>query len=254
MHPIAVGIWLGLMLHLGGLDAAEDSGRVWREDFDSIDAWQPLTFPKIDRHSRYSITNLEERLVLKAEANASASGLVHRETFNPYETPVLRFRWRAENVLGKGDATRKEGDDYPLRVYVLFTYDLGKASFGMRTKYAVAKRLHGEYPPHASLNYIWANRKHERRILPSPYTDRSQMIVLRTGPDETGTWVEEEVNILDDYRAAFGDDPPREARLAIMSDADNTGGKAVGYLDWIELRLRTLKTQSNKAVERPIDE
>ncbi len=22
---------------------------VWREDFDSLDAWEPLTFPKIDR-------------------------------------------------------------------------------------------------------------------------------------------------------------------------------------------------------------
>lgn len=179
LRQIAVGIWLGLLLHLGGLDAAEDSGRVWREDFDSIDAWHPLTFLKIGKHTRYSIQALEGESVLKAEADASASGLVHTKAFDPFVTPVLRWRWRVENFLKQGDATRKDGDDYPFRVYILFDYDPERASLGMRTKYAVARRLYGEYPPHASLNYIWANQKHARRSLPSPYTDRSQMTVLR---------------------------------------------------------------------------
>jgi len=183
------------------------------------------------------VTNLAGRTILKAVADASASGLVYTNAFNPYETPVLRWRWRVENVLTNGNATRKDGDDYPLRVYVLFDYDPSLASFGMRAKYAIARRVHGEYPPHASLNYIWANREHGRRILPSPYTDRSQMVILRAGPTQAAQWVEEEVNILDDYRAAFGEEPPRAARLAIMSDADNTGGNAVGFLDWIVLAI-----------------
>lgn len=205
-----------------------------REEFDSLEAWKPLTFPNIGNHSQYSIQTLENRSVLKAEANASASALVMSEPFNPYETPVLRWRWRVENVLKKGDATRKEGDDYPLRVYVLFTYDPEKASFGMRAKYTLAKTLYGETPPHAALNYIWANRTHQKRILPSPYTDRSQLVVLRAGDAQAGQWVEEEVNILADYRAAFGEDPPKEARLAVMSDADNTGESAVGFLDYVD--------------------
>ncbi len=205
-----------------------------REEFESLDAWKPLTFPKIGKHSRYSVQTLENRSVLKAQADASASGLIRNDPFNPYETPVLRWRWRVENVLKDGDVTRKDGDDYPLRVYVLFTYDPEKSSFGMRAKYAVAKALYGETPPHAALNYIWANRAHRKRILPSPYTDRSQLVVLRAGDAQAGQWVEEEVNILKDYRAAFGEDPPKKARLAIMSDADNTGESAVGFLDYIE--------------------
>ena len=206
-----------------------------REEFDTLEAWKPLTFPKIGKQTLYSIQTLENRSVLKAEAVASASGLIMNEPFNPYETPLLRWRWRVENVLQKGDATRKDGDDYPLRVYVLFTYDPEKASFGMRAKYGLAKTLYGETPPHASLNYIWANRPYPKRILSSPYTDRSQLIVLRAGEAEIGQWREEEVNILDDYRAAFGEDPPREARLAVMSDADNTGGSATAFLDFIEI-------------------
>lgn len=215
--------------------AAGLAGAQQREEFDTLEAWKPLTFPKIGKQTQYSVQTLENRSVLKAEADASASGLIMNEPFNPYETPVLRWRWRVENVFQKGDATRKDGDDYPLRVYVLFTYDPEKASFGMRAKYGLAKALYGETPPHASLNYIWANRTHRVRILPSPYTGRSQMVVLRAGNAETGQWIEEEVNILEDYRAAFGEDPPREARLAVMSDADNTGESAIGFLDYIEL-------------------
>lgn len=210
-------------------------GEAFRDDFANQDAWKPLTFPKIERDSRYSIITNDGNSVLKAEADDSASGLVSKEPFDPYQNPILRWRWRVENVLKKGNAERKDGDDYPLRVYVLFEYDPERASFGMRMKYALAKRFHGEYPPHAALNYIWANRRHKQRILPSPYTERSQLVILRAGRADTGEWLEEEVNILRDYRAAFDEDPPRTARLAIMSDADNSGEKALGFVDFIEL-------------------
>lgn len=234
-HGRVLAISLALLAFLMGANAAPPA---FREDFKTLEAWEPLTFPKIPAHTHYSIASIDGQSVLKAEANASASGLVMNHPFNPYETPILRWRWRVDNVLANGNATRKDGDDYPLRVYVLFAYDPARASFGRRAKYALARRLYGEYPPHASLNYIWGNRPHESRILPSPYTDHSQLVVLRSGASETGKWVEESVDILDDYRAAFGADPPREARLAIMSDADNTGGRTAGCLDWIELGER----------------
>ncbi len=206
-----------------------------REEFATLDNWEPLTFPKVEEHTKYSIIEIEGGTAVKGEANASASGLVHKETFNPYETPVLRFRWRADNVLEKGDARRKSGDDYPIRVYVFFPYDPDAVGWRMRAQYGIARRIFGEYPPHSALNYIWANRKHDKRILESPYTSRSQMVILQAGKERLGEWIEEEVNILDDYRKAFGEDPPKKGRLAIMSDADDTGEKAVGYIDWIEL-------------------
>jgi len=219
------------------LSVSVSVGQEMRESFDSLAAWEPLTFPKIEKQSQYQVVEMDGDRVLKANADASASGLVRKESFNPYDTPILRFRWRAENVLEKGNAMRKDGDDYPIRIYVFFPYDPDQADWRMRAKYGLAKRIFGEYPPHSGLNYIWANRRHEKRILESPYTDRSRMIILQAGKDRLGAWIKEEVNILEDYREAFGEDsPPQEAQLAIMSDADNTGGKAVAYVDWIELR------------------
>jgi hypothetical protein len=117
----------------------------------------------------------------------------------------------------------------------MFKYDPDTASFSEKMKYGLAKMVYGEYPPQSSLNYIWANRNHARRIYPSPYTDKAQLVILRAGQDETGIWLEEEVNILDDYQEAFGSKPPAYASIAIMNDADNTGEASVSHMDFIQV-------------------
>ena len=40
---------------------------------------------------------------------------------------------------------------------------------------------------------------------------------------------------LEDYRRAFGEDPPAEASLAIMNDSDDTGQSAVSFVEFIEV-------------------
>jgi hypothetical protein len=60
-------------------------------------------------------------------------------------------------------------------------------------------------------------------------------IITENGRSAIGMWVEETVNILDDYRAAFGKEPPPTAGIAIMNDSDNTGEMAVSYVDYIEV-------------------
>ncbi len=117
----------------------------------------------------------------------------------------------------------------------MFTYNPDDASFGQRLKYGAAKAIYGEYPPDSGLNYIWANRPHELDILTSTYTDRAKLVVLEAGTQRVGEWVEEQRDILSDYRRAFGSDPPRKARLAVMNDSDNTGERSVSYLDYIEV-------------------
>ncbi|MRR15964.1 MAG: DUF3047 domain-containing protein [Deltaproteobacteria bacterium] len=214
---------------------AQTTGQGWREDFQTLANWKPLTFPKIPRHSTYSIEREGEKNILVARADRSASGLVCKRSFDIYKTPIIQWRWKISNTYRAGDEKRKSGDDYPLRIYVVFKYDPDKASALERARYKTLKLIYGEYPPHSSLCYIWANRKYPERILPNPYTSRTQMILLQKGSDRAGLWMEERVNALDDYRKAFGTDPPREASIAVMSDADNTGEKATGYLEYIEV-------------------
>ncbi|MGZ6221002.1 MAG: DUF3047 domain-containing protein, partial [Syntrophales bacterium] len=172
---------------------------------------------------------------LKTESHSSASAIVYRRTFNASEYPRMRWRWKVDNVYKKGDIREKSGDDYPIRIYVTFQYDPERASVGERLEYGIAKALYGKYPPDSTLNYVWTGQNIAERIITSPYTDRAKIIILENGKSAIGTWVEETVNILDDYRAAFGKDPPQTAGIAIMNDSDNTGEMAVSYIDYIEV-------------------
>jgi len=61
------------------------------------------------------------------------------------------------------------------------------------------------------------------------------MILLQHGEENTGKWIEQEVDVLEDYRKAFGEDPPSAARLAVMNDSDNTKESSVSYVDYIEV-------------------
>jgi hypothetical protein len=223
-----------LLLLLPALAAAQ-SAVLLREEFQDLTQWRPLTFPKIKEHSEYTIEHQGRESVLRAESRASASAIVYRKPFNVYDYPMLRWKWKVMSVYEKGNARTKEGDDYPLRIYVLFEYNPDKAGFYDAIKYGLAKTLYGEYPPHSALNYIWANRDDETGIITNTYASNARMIVLQKGKKNLGRWIVEERNILDDYRKAFGTDPPAMATLGIMNDSDNTKESSVSYVGFIEV-------------------
>jgi len=172
---------------------------------------------------------------LKAESRASASALVYRRTFNIYENPRIRWRWKVTQLSDRGNPREKTGDDYPVRIYVMFQYDPDKATLGDRLIYGATKAIYGKYPPHSTLNYVWTGHEVPERIITNPYTDKAKMIILEKGRSKVGTWVEETVNILEDYRKAFGKEPPATAGIAVMNDSDNTGENAVSYIEYIEV-------------------
>lgn len=55
------------------------------------------------------------------------------------------------------------------------------------------------------------------------------MMAVESGPAQVGQWVVVRRNVLDDYRRAFGQEPPKAGAIALMTDTDNTGEKAVAY-------------------------
>jgi hypothetical protein len=214
---------------------AQDRHIFLREDFNGLEDWRPLYFPKIKGHTRYSIQKEKDGSYLKAESNSSPSAVVNKNEFSVYEYPNIRWRWKISNTYKKGNAEKKSGDDYPIRIYIIFKYDPETASFGKGIKYGLAKKIYGEYPPDSSLNYIWANRHHNESFITSPYTNEQEMIVLQTGEKNAGKWRQEDVNVLEDYRKSFGKDPPSTASLAVMNDSDDTKESSVSYVDYIEV-------------------
>ena len=200
------------------------------------DSWKPLTFPKIDRHTIYTVTKEEEVTSIKAVSQASASGLTRQITVDLKEYPILSWRWKVSNVLHKGDVTKKQGDDYPARVYITFAYDPRRVGFIERAKFETYKLIYGHYPPLKALNYIWESKAPKGTIVSSPYTNRSKMIVVESGTEFINQWVDEQRNLFEDYKQAFGDEPPPVSGVAIMTDTDNTGESAVAYYGNIVLK------------------
>jgi hypothetical protein len=195
--------------------------------------WEPLTFSKISRHTRYALVRESDSLVLRAESSASASGLVRTIDVDPKTHPRIRWRWKVENVLEGGDVTRKEGDDYPARLYLLFEPDPSSLGFRRRLLYQAARLVYGALPTQ-SLTYIWASHARRGEVYANPYVDQVKMIVLQSGTERVGEWIEEERSIVNDYRRAFEDDPPRIRGVGIMTDTDNTGEAAVAYYGQIQ--------------------
>ena len=208
---------------------------LFREGFTELSAWKEVFFPKISKHTFYGTEKTGSMSSLVARSDASASLLVYKKSFDVYEYPNMRWRWKISNIYRNADPTEKSGDDYPIRIYIAFEYDPQKAGPVDRAVFGAARIIYGEYPPSGSLNYVWSSKALSERSLASPYTDRNRMIFLEKGGSRVGQWVDEEVNIVKDYEETFGKKPPRRATIGIMNDSDNTGEKATSYVEFIEV-------------------
>ena len=177
-----------------------------------LTGWTPKIFKG---ETVYRLVENDGRTVLKAESRGAASGLFKEVRLDPRSAPVLRWSWKIERTLSKGDERTKAGDDYAARVYVVFPSVLF-----WRTR---------------AVNYIWANRLPAGESLPNAYTSNAVMVAVESGNDKAGTWVREERNIYEDYRALFGKEPPDLGAVAIMTDTDNTGEEATAWYGDITL-------------------
>ncbi len=199
---------LAIML-LSGLSstaAADDILEFGSFATSGLDGWKIKSF---EGQTEYSLVTEGSTQVLRAESNAAASGLVYEKEYDPFEYPVLTWRWKVDNIIAKGDGRTKAGDDYAARVYVVFP--------------------HWFFPKTRTINYIWANRLEAETITPNAYTGNAMMIAVESGADKVGQWVTVKRNIVEDYRKAFGEDPPKVGAIAIMTDTDNTGESATAW-------------------------
>jgi hypothetical protein len=205
------------------------------------EGWKPLTFPKIKRHTIYKIVKEEGITSVKAMSEGSASGLTREIKVNIREYPILSWQWKVTNVLKNGDVTKKDGDDYPARIYITFEYDASKVGFFEKAKFEAYKLIYGQYPPIGAINYIWESKAPKGTIIPNPFTDRVKMIVVESGSPLLNQWINEQRNLYEDYKKAFGEEPPLVSGVAIMTDTDNTGEKATAYFGDIVFRKAAMR-------------
>ena len=137
------------------------------------------------------------------------------------------WTWRVREGVTATDLTVKSGDDRNLAVYFVFVDpDRAEALAG-----GSARRILREQSARA-LIYVWGGHHNRGEILPSPYSSQLRAKILR----ESGAGGHKEiVDLVSDYRAAFGSPPGALVGIAVSADSDDTKGKIVASISNLNL-------------------
>jgi len=146
---------------------------------------------------------------------------------------------RRDGGLDKADLATKAGDDFAARVYVFFDVPMESLSWGQRLKLRIARLVYGNEVPAAGICYVWDNRHPQGTSGWNPYTDRVRTVVVESGNERAGRWVEETRDVEADFHAAFGAKvTPRITGIAAGNDTDQTGEEASAWFGDFRLEAR----------------
>ena len=206
-------------------------------------AWRPITFPSIERHTRFEAVDASETRsgrAWKARADCSASGMaVDVGPIDLVRDPqILSWRWRRRQLPApvrtvEADERERAGDDFAARVYVMFELDPRRLGAWLRLRHSIASRVLGRKLPGHLLNYVWARRLPSGSDWPSPHDTPGHLIALRSGGD--AGWLEERVDLRVDHERHFGTARTPLVAIGIMSDTDDHCSRAEAW--FADLRL-----------------
>lgn len=206
LRGLRIGTFLATVLILSlAIPAGAEEVKVGNFSAGDLDGWSPRSFGGV---TEYSLVRLGERTVLKADSRGTASGLVKTVNLDPRVHRYLSWSWRVEGAVEDGDCRTEKGDDAAARLLVIFR----------RTGNQVRV-----------LNYLWANVLPPGTVLPHSGLKGVVMVAVRSGQAQAGRWLTEKRDLAADFKAAFGGEPPLIDALALMTDTDNTGGRATAY-------------------------
>ncbi len=203
-------------LHLGKFSASDLTG------------WKEQTIGLLKPKTTYNLSKDNDRTVLVAHSKNSASGRIYTVNLDPKEYSTLKWSWKIDHIIKKGDERTKDGDDFAARVYVVFP-----RGFFSKTR---------------AISYVWANKLPKGEHVVSPFTSNIITVAVDSGEELAGRWTFHQRNIYEDYRVFFGEEPPRIGAIALMTDTDNTGESAVAYYGDISM-IRSAKAIDGKQKE-----
>ncbi len=221
----------------------------FREEFKDLSAWEHITFPNNGK-SLYELVPNGNGNLLKITAKATNSGLLMNKDVPTAEYPILRWKWKVDNVYEKGDIRKRQTDDSPLRIYVLFDEGPPYESFGERLQYNAMRTFYGKAAPRSALIYFWSSKELSGYYIPDWETSLVWLIQLQKGTEKTGQWIEESVDIARDYRKVFKMEPPAVYRIMICGDADDTQETGISWMEYIEAvsRAQALRESGKEAI------
>jgi hypothetical protein len=201
--------------------------------------WREITLPRV-KAADIALVNDGGATVLRIRADAAASSLAYRVNART-EPSRLAWRWKIDHVVRGGDLARKQGDDYAARVFVTFDLPLEALPLLTRLRFRLARLLFGAELPTAALCYVWDNRHAPGTTAWNAYSDQVRMVVLQSGEQRAGQWIEESRDVAADFAAAFGSRTRRApvvTGVALSADTDQTGETVTAWFGDVTLSVR----------------
>lgn len=195
--------------------------------------WRVVGLPEQSKpYTRYTAEQVDGRLALRIEAQASYGNVVHELTQQPVPR-LLSWAWRLQQANTLADLHTRAGDDAAAKVCLSFELPLQQVPFVERALLRLARSRAGQALPAATLCWVWGGREQPGELIDNPFTRRVRYVVLRTAADATGQWFSETRDVAADFRRAFGDEsaetPPLTA-VIVGADADNTRAHSVAHV------------------------
>jgi hypothetical protein len=138
---------------------------------------------------------------VKIKTMGGCTAIGKKCSYNSQDYPLLSWKWRMHVLPLNAREDLKKYADSGAGVYVIFHAKMG------------LNRI---------IKYVWSSTLSVGTAIESPFNPRVKVVVLRNSNDKMDSWIEEEVNVLEDYRRFFNSMPPMVDVVAIMSDSDNT--------------------------------
>ena len=196
---------VAMVLNLQAADPRVDIGLFSQQD---VSGWRQRSFAG---QTQYSLQPLDGRVVLFAESEAAASAWYKKIKVDLTQTPVLNWSWRKHRGINPGDESKKSGDDFVARLYVIKDGGL----FFWKTQ---------------ALNYVWSFQHEKGEEWVNPFAVKNAwMVAQQDASSASGEWFVERRNIVSDFARLYGRQIDSIDGVALMTDSDNSGSSASAY-------------------------
>lgn len=163
--------------------------------------------------AQVEVVREDSRLALRLVSQGTSFALYRDVALDLKQFPILVWRWKVMKLPAGGDVRERTRDDQAAQVYLIFP------------------RWPSPRNNSDVLGYIWDSQAPAGAKLTSPQAANVKVIVLESGAERLGRWVQEERNVYQDYVELFNREPPRIGQVAVMVDSNDTRSHAEAFIE-----------------------
>ncbi|MDE3218278.1 MAG: DUF3047 domain-containing protein [Nitrospirota bacterium] len=211
--PLYIAILIGAP-GIGSLYAGEEVIILGKGKTQALAEWdKPVHFGT----GSWKVVDDAEDQAIKLRTESSSFALEKSITVDLKQTPYLEWEWKVTVPPAGGDFSSPDTDDQAAQLLVVFP-----KTFFERRKV---------------ISYIWDPTAPKGTIAAAagPLYLNVKAIVVESGAGQIGNWLLEKRNVVEDYRALFGEMPERAVAIRMQINSQHT--KSVAEVFWRTIRF-----------------